>query len=104
VLQRDVALDAKASCISGEVRDRDAIVEDIVNPAQTLGPRIDVERRLEKPLIVAVARAQHHPVLRQANGLGVGVGRDVFDCQNCHSLSIERRALERSIASGARHH
>jgi hypothetical protein len=98
VLQGDVALDPKAACVSGEVRDCDAIVEDVVNPAQAVGPWLDLERRIEKPLIVAVARAEHHPMLSEADGFGVGVGGNVFYSQNCHALSIEFRAVGPSSA------
>ena len=57
VFQLDVALDPKASCVSGEVRDRDAIVEDVVNPAHALRSGFNIEGRVEKPLILAVARS-----------------------------------------------
>jgi hypothetical protein len=93
VLQLDIALDPKASRISREVHNRNAIVEDVVNPAHASGTGLDIEGRLEKPLIVAVARAEHHPMLSQANWRGIGVGRDMFHSQNCHAPSIECRAI-----------
>jgi hypothetical protein len=99
VFQRDIALDPKASRIPGEVRDRNAIVENVVNPAHALRSGFDVEGCLEKPLIIAVARAEHHPMLSQANWRAVGVGRDMFHSQNCHALSMECRAIEWSYIS-----
>jgi hypothetical protein len=93
VFQRDIALDPKASCIFREVRNRNAIIEDVVNPAYALGSGFNIEGCVEKPLIIAVARAEHHPMLPQANRHDIGVGRDMFHSQNCHALSVECRPI-----------
>jgi hypothetical protein len=99
VFQRDIALDPKASRIPREVRNRNAIVEDVVNPAHALRSGFNIEGRVEKPLILAVARAEHHPMLSQANWRAIGVGRDMFHSQNCHPLSMECPAIEWSFIS-----
>ena len=46
VLERDVVLDLEAPGLSGKVGDRDAIVEDVVNPAKPVRTRLDLEARL----------------------------------------------------------
>jgi hypothetical protein len=77
VLQCDVVLDLQAPGLSGKVGNRDTIVEDVVNPAKPVRTRLNLEARFEKPLIVAVARAEHHPMLSQAHGRGIGIGREI---------------------------
>jgi hypothetical protein len=57
VLERQIALHPEALRHAGEIRNRHAIVEHVVNPAQVMGPRFDIERSVEKALIVAVAWA-----------------------------------------------
>src|SRR5208337_4532186 len=53
VLERDVVLDDESPGLSDEVGNRNAIVEDIVNPAKPVRTGFDLEARLEKTLVVA---------------------------------------------------
>ena len=78
VLQCKTALDPEARCTSREVRDCYTIVEDVVDPPQSLRAGLNIESCFDEPLIVAIARAQHHPVLSQPDGRGVRVGGDMF--------------------------
>ncbi len=50
---------AAASDFADTVRNRNAIVEDVVEPAKPVWTGFDVEPRFEKRLIVAVALAEH---------------------------------------------
>src|SRR5277367_6652732 len=73
------------------------------NPSEAMGLGFNFEPGLEKPLILAAARAQHHPVLSQPDGRGIGVGRHMIDRQYRHSLSMRfppaaRAVCERVIA------
>ena len=88
VLERDVVLDLEAPGFSGKVRDRNAIVEGVVDPAKAVRTRLNLEARFEKPLIVAVAWAEHHSVLAQAHGRGIGIGREMSYREDGHARSI----------------
>ena len=67
-----------------EPRDRDAIAEHVVHPAQSTGSGVIDEPRFDQPLVIAVARAQHHAVLAERHRLLVAVGRDVADGEKLH--------------------
>ena len=96
MFKRDVALDPEASGLPPEVGDGDGIVEDVVNPSETMGLGFNFEPGIEKPLILAAARAQHHPVLSQPNGRNIGVGRHMVDRQYRHSLSMRSAPAARA--------
>ena len=89
VLERNGVLDLEAPGFSDKVRNRNAIVEDVVDPTKPVRTRLNLEGRLEKPLIIAVARAEHDPMLTQAHGRSIGVGREMFHSQNRHVFAIE---------------
>jgi hypothetical protein len=54
--------------VPAETGNRHAIVEHVVNPVQPGRLGTDFEGSAEKSLIVAISRAEHHPVLSKANG------------------------------------
>jgi hypothetical protein len=60
-----------------------------LNPAKPVRPRLDLEARLQKPLVVAVARAQHHSMLAKPHRGFVRIGGHMFDGENRHERSIE---------------
>ncbi len=54
----------------GRVRnfnERDTIAEDVVDPADIAGFRIDRQGRGEKPLVVAVPRPEHQPMFAKVH-------------------------------------
>jgi hypothetical protein len=55
----------------------------------------------DKPLILAAARAQHHPVLSQPDRRGIGVGRHMIDRQYRHSLSMRSAPAARAQSANA---
>src|SRR5216684_1411655 len=71
-----------------EARDGDAIAEDVVYPAQIRRLRRDSDRRLDQPLIIAVARPEHDPVLAQGDRPLVAVGGDVVDVEDWHGTGL----------------
>ena len=77
VLERDGVLDAEAAGLADKVGDGDAIVENVVDPAKPVRTGLDVEACVQQPLVVAVARTQHHPMLAEPHGDGIGVGREM---------------------------
>jgi hypothetical protein len=62
-----------------------------------MGLGFNIEPGIEKPLILAAARAQHHPVLSQPNGRDIGVGRHMIDRQYRHSLSMRSTPAARAV-------
>ena len=93
VLHGDGVLDLQAPGFSGKIRNRNAIVEDVVNPAKPVRTGRNLEARLEKPLIVAVARAEHHSVLAQAHGRCIGIGREMSYREDGHERLIGCRSV-----------
>ncbi len=90
VLERDLVLDREAPGLAGKVGDGDAIVENVVDPAKPVRTGLDVEACVQQPLVVAVARTQHHPMLAKPHRGGVGVGREMPYCQDGHARSDRR--------------
>ena len=68
-----------------EVCNRNAIVEHRVGSSEA-GCGVHVEDRVDKPLIVAFACADHQSMLAEAGWPGVGVGREMSNRQNRHAL------------------
>jgi hypothetical protein len=46
----------------------------------------DDQPGFDQPLVVAVARPKHHPVVAQGDRPAVAVGGDVTNRQNCHGV------------------
>src|SRR3954464_6423366 len=84
MVEAEGALEAQLARAAREARDRDAVAEDVVDPAELSRLGGDVQPRLEEPLVVALARAQQHPVLAEGDRLPVAVGRHVADGANRH--------------------
>ena len=76
----------RAERVAAEIRDGDTIVEHVVDPVEPRGLRFDRQIRTEEPLIVAVARPEHHAVLTQSDRSGVGVGRHMSYRQDRHEI------------------
>ena len=71
-----------------EGRDRDAVVEDVVDPAQRGGLRLDLERARQHAQIVARQRTQHDPVLAERHRVGVAIFGLVVNRQDRLSVAI----------------
>jgi hypothetical protein len=67
-----------------ESRDRDAVAEHVVNPAQRHRLRLDPEIAGQHAQIVPVARPQHDPVLAERDGGRIAVYGLVVDRQARH--------------------
>ena len=50
--------------------------------------RGDLQLRFEQTLVVAVARAEHHPVFAERHRLAVAVGGDVMDRKDWHHGTV----------------
>jgi hypothetical protein len=50
----------------------------------------DDQPGFDQPLVVAVARPKHHPVVAQGDRPAVAVGGDVTNRQNCHGVAGSR--------------
>ena len=91
MVEADVALEPKLGRLVREARDGDAVAEDIVDPPQSARRGIYLDPGVEEPLIIAVARPEHDPVLTEGDWLLVAVGRDVPDREKRHLIRrIER--------------
>jgi len=53
------------------------IAERVLNEAQALRLRADLETRLDHSLIMGVAGTEHHSVLAKGDRLPAAIGRDV---------------------------
>src|SRR5208337_725483 len=56
--------------------------------------------RLEKTLVVAVARAQHHAMLAKPHRRSIGVGRQMLYCEDGHASSIEFQSVTQTSDVG----
>lgn len=66
-----------------ERSDGDRIAEGIVDPAH-LGRRVDHQSLAKKPKIMAVARAEHQPLITERHRLGVFVAGALDDLEGAH--------------------
>ena len=55
------------------------------------GSGVDDQLRLDQPLVVAVARPEHHAVLAERDRLAVAVGRDVTDSRSASAYAEDGR-------------
>src|SRR5689334_16606091 len=104
MVETDRALEPQFLSPAREAGDRDAIAEDVVDPAQLGWFWRDHEPRLEQLLVVAVARPEHHPMLAKRDRLLVGIGRHVPDGQKSHRPDTETHAAAGSAAEFAAAH
>ena len=81
-LDREPVFDRQRRPSAGKRRDGDAIIERVVKPTEPPRLRVDVELRRQQPLIVAVARTHHHPVVAKLDRPRVAVDGQMADVQN----------------------
>ena len=55
---------------------------------EAAGLRRDTEGRVDHPLVVQVARPQHHPVLAEGDRMTIAIGGDVPNGQRWHDASL----------------
>ncbi|MNL66252.1 hypothetical protein D3C87_1906860 [compost metagenome] len=87
MVEADDGFEAQLRGGSGDIDQRDAIAENIVNPADGRRLRKDIEAAAQKRLVETVARAEHQPVLAEMHRPFVMVGCDVADGENRHPAS-----------------
>src|SRR6202050_1617011 len=68
-----------------KIEERDAVAEYVMNPPKASGLRRDRQIRMQKPLIEAVARTKHQPMLSEADWPLVPVLRQVSNDKNGHA-------------------
>jgi hypothetical protein len=81
VVEANGALEAELFRAGVERDHGDAVSEDIVHPADARGLGRNRQIGFEQPLVPAVSRTKHEPVLIERDGLTVAVGRDVMDVE-----------------------
>jgi hypothetical protein len=64
----------------------DRIVENVVGPMNERRLRIDFERSVVKPQIVAIVGPQHHAVTKQADRIAVCILRGMYDVNSGHAF------------------
>ena len=75
--------------------DGDGVIERIVQPAQMSGLRRDDQVGPDQPQVVTLARAEHHAMFAEADGLTVTVDGGVVHCEKRHQSAVpESRRLE----------
>ena len=94
MIESDRAVEAQHVVPPLEARQRDAVAEHVVQPAQRDRLRLDDQPRLDQPLIVAVARPEHHAMLAERDRLAVAIGRDVTDREQLASALAVRVRVE----------
>ena len=90
VLDRDGGGEGQGFGALVEGRDRDAVAEHVVDPAQRHRLRHDVEAALEHAQVVTVARAQHDAVFAECHRKGIAIFGLVMDRQERHRRSNHR--------------
>jgi len=95
VLDRRRADDRQCFGAIIEGRDRDAVAEHVVDPAQRHRLRHDLETAGQHPQIVAVARAQHDAMFAKRHRVRVAIFGLVVNRQERH-----RRGKHRDLQSG----
>ena len=84
-LDANVRFEHQGVVPTGKARDADTVAERIVGEAQARRLRRDLERRGEQPLVMPLARREHHAMLAERHRLAVAVGGDVADAVDRHS-------------------
>ena len=79
-----------------EPRQRDAIAERVVDPVEMGRLGRDAKPRVDQPLVIAVARPEHHAVLAERDRPAVAVGGDVANRENGHGGKNVRAGLDRA--------
>ena len=87
VIKPDPALEAKLLGSVREACDRDAVPKHIVHPMQRRRFGRDGDGGLDQPLVVAVARPEHDPMLTKCDWLAIAVGCDVADREDRHGAA-----------------
>ena len=82
MIEGDAAFEGQGLGAAGERRHRDAVAEHVEQPAQARGLRGDAEGRLDQALVVAVARAEHDPMLAERDRAAIAIDRAVTDGQD----------------------
>ncbi len=93
VIQADQAFELELWRALIETRHGDAIAEDVENPSDVVGLWRNRQLQLEEPLVVAVARPKHDPVLAKRHRTFVGICGDVMNRQNGHYPEPEERPI-----------
>ena len=85
VIEMNAAFEAELGGLPGKPSNRNAIAEGIMKPPELRGIGLDAQSSVDQSLIVAVPRAEHHPMFTERNGLLVPIRGDVTHQENCHS-------------------
>ena len=67
-------------------RDADVIAVTVLDAVQVRRCRVDREVEVDHPLVGAFARAEHHPMLTERDGLAIAVGGAMADGQQQNGL------------------
>jgi hypothetical protein len=100
VIEMNFAFEAELGRLSGEPCDRNTIAEGIMKPPELGGMGLNTQSSINQALIVAVPRAEHHPMFTERNGLLVPIRGDMTHGENCHSTcgaAPLRRLLEQKV-------
>ena len=85
MVEQDIAVEGQRVRLLAEAGDGDAIAEHVVDPAQIHRLGRDPEPYVDQPLVIALLRPEHHPVLPEGDRMPVAVGRDVADRKPWHA-------------------
>src|SRR5690348_15861590 len=84
MIEPDDALETQLLRPPREPRKCDAVAEHVMKPSDIHRFGGNGQLTVEQPLIMAVARPQHHAMFAECDRLLVAVGRDVADGQDRH--------------------
>ncbi len=93
MFQCDAAVETKLGRGTIEDRDRDGVVEGIVQPADMGRIRCDFQARFQKPEVVAFPRAEHHPVFAKLHWFRVSINREMPHGQKGHISLLDVRYI-----------
>ena len=84
VIEHDIGFEAQLGCRGVEAYNRDTVAEDVMNPVNVGGHRVDLQLGTQQSLLLAVAWPKQQPMLTEADRLRIIIGRRVPDTQDCH--------------------
>ena len=104
MVETNIAGEAKLAGPGVKMSDRHVIAETILRPGKLPRTGRDFELRFDDPLIVVVARTQHHPVLAECDRAIIVICGDVSDAENRHYRAMIMDTSSTSIATAINLH
>jgi hypothetical protein len=97
VLGAETGLEHQLRARLREADQRDRIAEHVVQPAHRARRRLDRQRGVDQPQVVAVARPGHQAVLAELHRVAIAVGGPVPDVEDGHGRAWQSQSGRRRL-------